>query len=171
VLPCDACGSSFAPLPGNKYVLSAWVSDSRIGAMNVADFEKSNIVLHFTGGGQTEDINFIPSGNNVEGWQRIEQAFTVPLWAENMDIIFQNDNTSTYNAYFDDFRIHPFNASMVSYVYNHKNMQLEAQLDENNFYTRYIYDEEGNLVKTNVETIEGMRTVAETRSSIGKKSE
>ncbi|MFM7022204.1 MAG: hypothetical protein ACKOXB_04440, partial [Flavobacteriales bacterium] len=47
VLPCDACGSSFAPLPGNKYVLSAWVSDSRIGAMNVADFEKSNIVLHF----------------------------------------------------------------------------------------------------------------------------
>ena len=167
VLPCDVCQNTFAPIPGNKYVLSAWVSNDDDYAMNATDFSKSKITLHFTGGSQSSYIDFTASGKTVEGWQRIENEFTVPAWAEKMNILFKNENTAnSYNAYFDDFRIHPFNASMITYVYNQETMQLEAQMDENNFYTRYIYDDEGNLVKTNVETIEGVRTVAETRSNI-----
>jgi YD repeat-containing protein len=51
----------------------------------------------------------------------------------------------------DDFRAHPFDASMVSYVYNSWG-ELSHVLDNNNMFTRYVYDNMGRLKSTHRET-------------------
>ncbi len=167
---CDTCDIKFSLKPNQKYVLGAWAQEGVAQPFNSFAFNAPQIKLIFKDKQDNILSSFIfgTSGKVVDGWQRIEEEFIVPAGAQNLDIEFINTNSSI-PVYFDDFRIHPFNSSMVTYVYNQETMQLEAQLDENNFYTRYIYDEEGNLVKTTVETIDGTRTAAETRSNIQRK--
>jgi len=170
---CPTC-ITFTPMAGKKYVVSAWVAEQATTQnpypMNNNTHTAPSIQLTFMdiSNNIIQVMNFTPSGNLVGEWQKIESDFVVPAGTKKMKFAFVN-SSSTTAVYFDDFRIHPFNASMVSYVYNQETMQLQAQLDENNFYTVYIYDEEGNLVKTTVETIEGVRTAAETRSNIQRK--
>jgi hypothetical protein len=55
---------------------------------------------------------------------------------------------------------------MVTYVYDPNTLQLSAELDNNNMYVKYIYDEQGILTSTRVETLDGVRTVAESRTNI-----
>jgi hypothetical protein len=47
-------------------------------------------------------------------------------------------------ANFDDFRVHPLDAAMTSYVYNDWG-ELSHTLGTNNFYTEYVYDAMGRL--------------------------
>ena len=54
---------------------------------------------------------------------------------------------------FDDFRVYPFDASMTSYVYNEWG-ELSHILDNNNLFTRYIYDGMGRLKETRKETFQ-----------------
>lgn len=54
-------------------------------------------------------------------------------------------------TYFDDFRVHPYNAAMLSYVYNQWG-ELSHILDNNNLFTEYIYDDMGRLIETKRET-------------------
>jgi YD repeat-containing protein len=53
---------------------------------------------------------------------------------------------------------------MKSYVYDPVNLRLTAELDANNYATFYEYDAEGGLIRTKVETREGIKTIQETRS-------
>jgi YD repeat-containing protein len=66
--------------------------------------------------------------------------------------------------YFDDIRIHAFNANMNTYIYDPINLRLAAELDANNYALFYEYDEEGNLIRRKAETKEGVKTINETRS-------
>lgn len=81
-----------------------------------------------------------------------------------MSVNFVNSGTNT--IYFDDIRIHPFNSNMKSYVYDPVSLRLVAEQDANNYSTFYEYDEEGKLIRTKVETKEGIKTVTETRSAL-----
>ena len=67
--------------------------------------------------------------------------------------------------FIDDIRIHPFNANMKSYVFDSRTLRLSAELDENNYSSIYEYDEEGQLVRVKKETIQGIKTIKETRSA------
>ncbi|WP_431212110.1 hypothetical protein ACQ86N_41190 [Puia sp. P3] len=71
-------------------------------------------------------------------------------------------------TYFDDIRLHPFNAEMKSYVYNPVNLRLMAELDENNYATYYEYDDDGTLIRVKKETERGIMTIKETRSALLK---
>lgn len=104
------------------------------------------------------------TGTIIEGWQKIEGEFTVPSNATSAEIRFINSNTSA-PMYVDDIRIHPYNANMKSYVYDARTLRLSAELDENNYASFYEYDEEGQLVRVKKETIQGIKTIQETRSS------
>jgi len=57
---------------------------------------------------------------------------------------------------------------MKSYVYDPVSLRLSAELDANNYTTFYEYDEEGTLIRTKIETREGIKTVSETRSALQK---
>jgi len=68
-------------------------------------------------------------------------------------------------VYFDDIRIHPFNANMKTYIYDTRTLRQSAEMDENNYASFYEYDEEGQLIRVKKETIQGIKTIKETRSA------
>lgn len=160
---CDtACAncSSFKPIPGSRYWISAWVKEDQ--ASQVLAYTDSHIELSFIGA--SSSVDFYPTGDIVEGWQRIVGSFTIPIATTDLKIDLINDNASI-NAYFDDIRVHPFNASMKSYVYDAETYWLTAELDDNNYATFYEYDKEGQLIRIKKETARGIMTIQESRSN------
>jgi hypothetical protein len=166
---CEGC-SAFKPIAGKQYFLSAWASHQNVDnpALSKSGFTQMHIQLNFLNSVSTSvgTRDIYPSGQTIDGWKKVEDSFIIPSGTATIDIVFVNNSNA--DIYFDDLRIHPFEASMVSYVYNNETMQLVAELDDNNFHTKYIYDKEGNIVKMNVETVDGIRTVVETRTHIKK---
>lgn len=161
---CEECISSFSPIPGEKYVLSAWVKETNM--TGATDYDNSGIFIDFTGYDKIGP--FKPEGQIIDGWQRIESAFTMPEGVS--DIIIELENLDARGeVYFDDVRIHPFNSNMKSFVYDPVSQRLVAELDENNYATFYEYDEEGALIRVKKETERGIKTIQESRNSNKKR--
>lgn len=157
---CNGC-TSFSPQAGSRYWLSAWVKE--VHASQKITYLNSEIQLEFVGSGTSNDT-LKPSGDVIEGWQRIVGSFTVPANTTDLKLHLKNTSTVT-ESFFDDVRIHPFNASMKSYVYDPVTLWLTAELDDNNYATFYEYDKEGQLIRIKKETARGIMTIQESRSS------
>jgi hypothetical protein len=166
-ISCNDCIESFAPYQGSKYVLSAWVKEDII-QNGLTSYTGPAIVLRFKL--QENDIALDPmfsTGEIIDGWQRIYQEFTIPSDAQNISVDLINNGNN--EVFFDDIRIHPFEANMKSFVYDPISMKLVAELDENNYATFYEYDEEGALVRVKKETQRGIMTIKESRNNTIKK--
>lgn len=180
---CVDCVPSFSPQVGEKYVLSAWVSQrsTETGAADrVPAFTMPSIQLRLNG----PEIMLGPyfgKGQVIDGWQKIEEVFDIPEGTNSIDIIMNNNNievleknvfpvymVSTANAFFDDVRISPFKANLKSYVYDPFTQRLMAELDENNYATYYEYDEEGALIRVKKETERGISTIKESVNNTRK---
>jgi hypothetical protein len=155
---CADC-FTFRPIPGKRYWISAWVREAQ--ATQVLNYLNTSVKVTFNTGGTT--ATFAPAGDIIDGWQRIAGDFTVP--AGTTSIAIELKNAGSVAAYFDDIRIHPFNASMKSYVNDPETFWLTAELDDNNYATFYEYDREGKLIRIKKETAEGIMTIQESRSS------
>ena len=154
---------NFSPTKNSKIIVGAWVKEKGNNADTVTAFRNVQMQLIFNGGGGT--VTLRPSGNIIEGWQRIEDTLTIPLTATLMTVRLKSTNGSV-PVYFDDIRIHPYNANMKSYVYHPINLRLMAELDENNYASFYEYDDDGTLNRVKKETIRGIKTIKETRSAL-----
>lgn len=174
---CDSC-NTFRPIVGERYWLSAWVKVDETDQVksynpnNLANSQNLNpatvvdpyVELAFYGGALT--VQLFPTGEIIDGWQRIVGEFTIPAGTYDLGVnVYADDSFMTY---FDDIRIHPFNASMKSYVYDGETFWLVSELDDNNYATIYEYDEEGGLIRIKKETARGIVTIQETRSNIIK---
>lgn len=158
IVQCKECISSFAPVPGNKYVVSAWVREEAVKAVK---YTEPGIYMTLNGPG-TQLGPFIPTGKIIDGWQKIEEEFFVPDGTYSIELMLKNTNGASVEAvYFDDIRIMPFKGTMKSYVYDPYTQKLVAELDENNYATFYEYDEEGALVRVKKETERGVMTIKE----------
>ncbi|MBC9812568.1 hypothetical protein H9Y05_08810 [Crocinitomicaceae bacterium CZZ-1] len=145
------------------YWISAWVMEGH--AIQPKTYQNSYIEIEFLGGGTTvQPYQFHPTGDIIEGWQRIVGKFSIPTGAVKMNIHLASSGGSV-DSYFDDVRVHPFNASMKSYVYDAETFWLTAELDDNNYATIYEYDNEGQLIRIKKETARGIMTIQESRSS------
>jgi hypothetical protein len=156
---CIDCISSFAPIPGKKYLVSAWVKEDG-AALSKTSYTYPSIIV------SSPSVSFIsssftPQGNIIDGWQRIESTFIIPIAATDLEIEL---NCSTGDCFFDDIRVLPFDGSLKSYVYDPLSMKLVAELDERNYATLYEYDEEGKLIRVKKETEKGIMTIKESRS-------
>lgn len=151
----------FSIVPGKKMLFSAWVREEG-GSAAPLSYNDNKAVLEFTGA--SSSVEFRPSGPIVDGWQRYETSFVVPEGTTSILLSLQNLDPEK-KSYFDDIRIHPFDANMKSYVYDPVNLRLMAELDANNYASFYEYDEEGTLIRTKVETTKGIKTVTESRSA------
>ncbi|MCP9751011.1 hypothetical protein [Ferruginibacter sp. HRS2-29] len=158
----DMINPVFAPTPGKDMLFSAWVRETCNAPCVQEKYTHSQVQLIFNDG-STTTTSLNPSGPIIEGWQKVEGKFTIPLTATNMEIRFRNSSDSA--IYFDDIRIHPYNANLKSYVYDPRTLRLVAELDENNYASFYEYDEEGQMVRVKKETIEGIKTIQETRNA------
>ncbi|HEY4291363.1 MAG TPA: PA14 domain-containing protein [Puia sp.] len=155
---------AFSPFKGKQMVLSAWAKEQQ--ACTCSTYVNNDIKIVFTVGGNTQALTFRPTGSIIEGWQRYEAIFTIPVTATNMSVNMEATGSTT--VYFDDLRIHPFNANMKSFVYNPVNLRLMAEQDENNYSTFYEYDDDGTLIRVKKETERGIQTIKETRSALLK---
>jgi hypothetical protein len=154
----------FSPLQGQKVVVSGWVKQE-VPCVS-GNYDNAQISLEFNNQVGNSFFPLKPAGNIIEGWQRIEDTLTIPENATSL--LFSMHATSNAPVYFDDIRIHPFNANMKSFVYNPINLRLMAELDENNHATFYEYDDEGTLIRLKKETERGIKTIKETRSALLK---
>lgn len=162
---CEDCIPSFSPLPGQKYILTAWVREG--DGIGYTTYENASIRLDFGQGTVSDHLR--PSGLIIDGWQRIEAEFTVPDDAESISVQLRNDNNPE-EAFFDDIRVQPFNASMKSFVYDPVTLRLVSELDERGYATFFEYDEEGALIRVKKETERGVKTVRESRESLRKRN-
>lgn len=160
---CEDC-DSFTPVPGEYYVVSGWVLEEH--DTPPLSYEDTYIRLGFERGpfSFSNSIKFRPSGEIIDGWQRIAGEFRVPSNTDRIAINLVNSGENGVEAYFDDIRIHPFNSNLKSFVYDQQTQQLMAELDENNYATFYEYDKEGGLIRIKKETERGIYTIQETRS-------
>ncbi len=96
-------------------------------------------------------ISLNPSITKKSGqWYQFNIDFPVPQNSSELkDYILTvgMKNNGSGAIYMDDFRVHPYDAAVVSYVYN-KWGELSHILDNNNLYTEYRYDEVGRLKET-----------------------
>lgn len=150
-----ACIKPFEPTPGD-YIVSVWVRNT-----NPLQSAPGTVTTIVAGSGMATDTkNFTASGPVIDGWQRLEGKFTIPATGAETVTIRLNHVSGT-EAYFDDVRVHPFLAGMTTTVYDPKTLLPMATHDGYNFTTFYNYDENLNLVRVRVETVEGIKTVSE----------
>lgn len=174
------------PLPpangSQKYVVSVWTSVteacSTINANPGQYGFASKLEVKLLNGcnaipSENCQWSFAPAGPIIDGWQRIEGVVelkagcaTTPVIGLRISLVPPEGT----RAIFDDLRIHPFNATMKSFVYDPTTLRLVAELDENNYATFYEYDSEGKLVRKKRETEKGIVTLQENRRSLFKKS-
>jgi hypothetical protein len=155
---------AFSPFRSRQMVISAWVKEQQ--SCTCTSYANNDIKIVFSGGSSEQTLTFRPTGNIIEGWQRYEGIFTIPADATAMSV--NMEATGGTAVYFDDLRIHPFNANMKSFVYNPTNLRLMAEQDENNYSTFYEYDDDGTLIRVKKETERGIQTIKETRSALLK---
>jgi len=161
---CSECISSFAPIPGKKYVVSAWTKEKNaVQSKTSYTFPSINILYPSISGSAGP---FSPAGSIIDGWQRIEGEFVIPSNAT--DITLKLNCLGANDCFYDDVRVFPFDGSMKSYVYDPVNMRLVAELDERNYATLYEYDEEGKLIRVKKETEKGKMTIKENRDNTKK---
>ncbi|HRP55599.1 PA14 domain-containing protein [Agriterribacter sp.] len=160
----------FAPSAGNKYIISTWVKEQ--SDCSCDNYENASVVIDYTDewGNHFAQHNILkPSGNIIEGWQRIEKAIIIPQGAKKMEIHFKaaGKEGNSGKIFFDDWRFLPYNGIMKSFVYDAVSLRLMGELDENNYATFYEYDDDGSLVRVKKETERGIKTIKETRTGWG----
>jgi hypothetical protein len=167
--PCINCIGSFAPDPG-EYVLHAWVRED-VSPQPIT-YTRPKVEVTFTGNPAMYLFGTNATKNKViEGWQRIEEVFTIPTGATHLNLNLKNTGgNGAPDVFFDDIRIFPKDGQMKTYVYDPLTMRLSAVLDENNYATFYEYDEEGKLIRVKKETEKGVMTIQESRESMKKKN-
>lgn len=158
--------TGFKPVAGSKMVVSAWVKEEQ--DCKCASYVNNHIAVIVKGPSGEILLSTVanPSGSIIDGWQQIEGVFEIPADATSVSVSMRSIGSS--NLYFDDFRLHPYNANMKSFVFHPVNMRLMAEMDENNYATFYEYDDEGTLVRVKKETTRGIKTIKETRSALVK---
>ncbi len=163
---CESCPGSFAPIPGKRYVFSAWVKNAEALARGVSTYDDDKcfvrLIFELVGTNDKYTKDIPPSGSIIDGWQRMQETVDIPANAHRMYIELINA-TDDNEVYFDDVRMFPFNGNMKSYVYDPVTRRLVAELDDENYATIYEYDEEGALIRVKKETERGVMTVREAR--------
>lgn len=153
LLQLDDCIPLFLPDTG-RYVFSAWVKEER--PATVFEYQEAHYEVIVDG---TTVHTFSASGELIEGWARVYGEFYLPPGASS--VVVRLLASPSVVSYFDDIRIHPFDASFKSFVYDDENLRFTYELDNNNFFTKYEYDQSGMLERVKKETERGVMTIQE----------
>ncbi len=155
---CD-CVPKFSPSDDTRYLISAWLKDSRLDGIN-----DDGAYLSV----QIDGVESVVKeyGPLIDGWRKIEGVFEIPVGASLGKIQIKN---TTLSCYLDDLRIHPYNASMKTYNYDQETLRFTYEHDDNNYYTKYDYAKDGTLKRISKQTEKGVQTLQESTFSQQKK--
>ncbi|MGV6862648.1 MAG: hypothetical protein ACWA41_12825 [Putridiphycobacter sp.] len=157
----------FSPTEG-KYVIGAWVKQKESAALTDYPNAAVKVEIFDNVGTIANTFTFNPSGKIVEGWQRIEGVFELPAYSDKYCIQITLENGSDQIMYFDDLRIHPFESSMQTMVYDATLLLPMATLNDYNYATYFMYDENLSRVRVRQETERGIYTLSEMNLGIKK---
>lgn len=159
----------FSAKPGTKYNFSIWVKETGPGC-GTQSFQNNRVEISFTNNGTATGSakTLHATGVIIDGWQRFDDWFVVPGNADKISVRLIASGSA--DVYFDDMRMHPYEANMKSFVYDKNSLRLKAELDENNYASFYDYDDDGTLVRVRKETTNGVKTIQESRSSTFKRN-
>ncbi|TWF40338.1 hypothetical protein FHW36_10420 [Chitinophaga polysaccharea] len=160
----DALLPAFSPLSGKNILFSVWAKEAQ--NCNCTGYSNNQMGIVITQPSGTTTVIAKPVGAIIDGWQRYEQVVYLPADVTKLSFTLEAKGASV--VYFDDLRIHPYNANMKSFVYNPVSLRLMAELDENNYATFYEYDDDGALIRLKKETQRGVQTIRETRNALLK---
>ncbi|MBL1232052.1 MAG: hypothetical protein CMD31_09120 [Flavobacteriales bacterium] len=145
---------------GRTYIASVWVhKDSPDDVRLVFELD----------GNQTDSKNIrkdSPEGVQIGNWIQLNLIFEVPsnylsTGGTNNDVRIYLENPGTGgNAYFDDLVIHPVDAQFSGYLYDERLGLVRASINNENFYTRYEYDNAGKQIKIFKETQNGEKIMS-----------
>lgn len=148
-------------LEPKKYQVSLWVKS---GSNNLVNDLEISIIHNGVNVGQQL---LSPADNPVNGWSRVAFTFDVgepTIWSSANYVQFNNNSSS--DVFIDDLRIQPVESAMECYVYNPDNYLLKAKLDDNNYFTKYQYNGNGDLISTIQETEKGIISLSESKTFI-----
>ncbi len=153
-VPAQSRGYNFRVITNNenrpkRYRVSVWTTN----AENTRIFTETNQGNTEEIEGVTRSVGFNRLGVVGMGyrWYQINKDVVIPP-GSNVLIGCQNIGNSEINL--DDFRVHPIEASMKSYVYDPLTNDLTHILNDENLYTRFEYDAEGRLRAVYQETFQ-----------------
>lgn len=162
--PCEACTPTFSPVPGQRYIVNAWVHEDLPPGSQLTSFPSPELtvrVLDLTGA-EIQAQAAVLIGDIIDGWQLMEAELVMSISAAKVKVELSSTGPEVL---YDDVRIFPADGSMKSYVYDPENLRFVAELDERHYATFYEYDNEGRLVRVKKETERGIKTLRETRQS------
>ncbi len=165
-LQCDQLLDRFYPQTGD-YLVSVWVKEVAITPNTNKVVPKIEITSTPSVGSPTTVAITSIGDEVIEGWRKLEGVVSLSGFPGCIEVSLQN-NSSNHLIYYDDFRIHPFNSTMVSHTYDPQSLRKWADLNDYNFGTIYEYNEQGLLVRVKQETFKGIKTISESRSGLTK---
>lgn len=101
------------------------------------------------------------------------------LFERAVDIVFDTPALLTpvlvyaggASVHIDDLRIQPAGAQVTAYVYDARTLKLLTSFDDQHFGLYYQYNDEGQLVRKQIETERGLKTIQETQYNLPKVSQ
>jgi hypothetical protein len=134
------------PTGSKKYHASVWVY---VPGEAETQTELDKVQLVYSVNGVEKKASPKSQKNKSKSWYLIN----LDIDPQGTAVQVKCRNNSVRGVYFDDFRVHPLDASMTSYVYDSFSGELNYILDGNNFYTRFEYDAMGRLIRTSKELL------------------
>jgi hypothetical protein len=139
------------------YFFSTWIHESNTSNIqaNYQVYKNATLIA-------SAPVAFTPTAIKKSGeWYLFEGKIQMPTPAvvEQYTLTLSIANNSTGKVWLDDYRVHPYNAMIVTYVYNNWG-ELSHILNANNLYTEYQYDAMGRLSETFQERLQvgGVKT-------------
>lgn len=126
---------------GRTYQASVWVKPT--------SGTSSTVVLQYSVNGTVTGTSTMTSGNSTKtanGWSLVNLIIPGSSIAPGNTLsVYAINNDAAVQAYVDDFRFQPINASTTAYVYDPFSGELDYMLDNSNIYVKYTYDGAGRL--------------------------
>lgn len=115
--------------------------------------------LYVTIDGVATEANVSHASGMFGDWYLINHDFTVGPTANEVKVELAAEGGE---AFFDDFRVSPYESAVLSYTYNETG-NVTAIINNNNYATKYYYDYAGRLNKVEKETPKGFEKTVEHR--------
>jgi hypothetical protein len=149
-------------IPKRNYRASVWTNNT-------------NGRLYYKINGGSENVSSAPVATKlVNGWYRLDIDIPAQSSAFSLEI---GVKSAGGEVYFDDFRFQPSNAEMSCYVFPPSDFEFTAVaptylpsfnyvLNNDNFFTKYEYNERGTLIKTYSESFKyGVKLISESKDN------
>ncbi len=145
----------------SAYNLTVSSTDGSYGPAHTGTDNFSDVT--FTSIARTGEWTLYEAKITPSKWADFGLHTTIPITDYGLQVYMTMDKgSSAPSIYIDDIRVQPLNAKMESYVYDPATYKVVASFDDQNFGLFYQYNDEGQLVRKEKETIKGVKTLMET---------